>query len=90
MILLYQKGGDTMSGNIDTIVQIVSSVGFPIVCCGFCFWYVKYITDKNREDISSLNEQHKKESNKMIEAINNNTLVMERLVEKIESKGGVL
>ncbi len=90
MILLYQKGGDTMPGNIDTIVQIVSSVGFPIVCCGFCFWYVKYITDKNREDISCLNEQHKEESNKMIEAINNNTLVMERLVEKIESKGGVL
>lgn len=90
MILLYQKGGDTMPDNIDTIVQIVSSVGFPIVCCGFCFWYVKYITDKNREDISSLNEQHKEESNKMIEAINNNTLVMERLVEKIESKGGVL
>lgn len=79
-----------MPGNIDNIVQIVSSVGFPIVCCGFCFWYVKYITDKNREDIASLNEQHKEESNKMIEAINNNTLVMERLVEKIESKGGVL
>lgn len=90
MILLYQKGGDTMPDNIDIIVQIVSSVGFPIVCCGFCFWYVKYITDKNREDISSLNEQHKEESNKMIEAINNNTLVMERLVEKIESKGGAL
>lgn len=89
MILLY-KGGDTMTGNIDTIVQIVSSVGFPIVCCWFCFWYVKYITDKNREDIANLNEQHKEESNKMIEAINNNTLVMERLVEKIESKGGVL
>lgn len=90
MILLYQKGGDTMPDNIGTIVQIVSTVGFPIVCCGFCFWYVKYITDKNREDISSLNEQHKEESNKMIEAINNNTLVMERLVEKIESKGGAL
>ena len=48
------------------------------------------MTDKNREDIANLNEQHKEESNKMIEAINNNTLVMERLVEKIESKGGVL
>lgn len=89
MILLY-KGGDILPDNINTIVQVVSSVGFPIVCCGFCFWYVKYITDKNREDIANLNEQHKEESNKMIEAINNNTLVMERLVEKIESKGGVL
>lgn len=89
MILLY-KGGDIVPDNINTIVQIVSSVGFPIVCCGFCFWYVKYITDKNREDIANLNEQRKEESNKMIEAINNNTLVMERLVEKIESKGGVV
>lgn len=41
------------------VVQMISTVGFPILCACACGYYVKYITDKNREQIAELNEKHK-------------------------------
>lgn len=55
-----------------TIMSAVSSVGFPII---FCFVLYKTITD--------IQKAHKEESDKMTEAIHNNTLVIQKLVDKI-------
>lgn len=54
------------------ITQIVSSVGFPIAACLICFWYVNKLT-----------ETHKEEVNKLTDALNNNTLVMQKLCDKL-------
>ena len=54
------------------ITQIVSSVGFPIGACLICFWYVNKLT-----------ETHKEEVNKLTDALNNNTLVMQKLCDKL-------
>lgn len=61
----------------DTIVSIISSVGFPIVTALICFWY-----------INKINEDHKAESKDFAEAINRNTSVMEKLLEKFNEKEG--
>lgn len=53
--------------------NLISSVGFPIACCIACFWY-----------INKTAEQHKAEIDKLSDAINNNTLVMQTLIEKIK------
>lgn len=53
--------------------QIISNVGFPIACVCAMF----YMWNKERED-------HKAETNKLTEAINNNTIVMTKLIEKFE------
>lgn len=58
--------------NIQDIISIISTVGFPIACCLVCFWYI-YHSQKS----------HKEEMDKMSEAINNNTLVMQQLIDKI-------
>ena len=60
----------------NTIIQIISTLGFPIVCCGFLGWYIVRTTDA-----------HKSESDKMIEAIHNNTIVIQQLVDKLEDLG---
>lgn len=70
------------------IIQMISSVGFPIVCACACGYYVKYITDKNREQIASLNQKHREEISEVVTAINNNTVALTKLVEKLE--GGML
>lgn len=57
--------------DISNIVQFISSVGFPIFACFALFWYMT----KQREE-------HKVEIDKMVEAINNNTLIL----TKIESQ----
>ena len=54
------------------ITQIISSVGFPIAACLVCFWYVNKLT-----------ETHKEEVNKLTDALNNNTLVMQKLCDKL-------
>ena len=69
------------------IVTLIQSVGFPIVMCGLMAWYVKYITDKNREQITAEREAHKEEMNEIVKAINNNTIVIERLITKLDAGG---
>lgn len=56
-----------------TIVSAVSAVGFPVV---FCFVLYKTMIDQSKE--------HKVESDKLTEAIHNNTLVIQKLVDKID------
>ena len=67
--------------DIQAILQAITTVGFPIVCCGAMMWYVKYSTDRNREEVDKLNELHKKETAELTQAVNNNTVVLTRLCE---------
>lgn len=43
----------------NTIMTLVSTLGFPIVCCGALFWYVnktqKEFTEKMEKSIETLN-----------------------------------
>ena len=70
-----------------TVMSAISSVGFPIVCCLGMAWYVKYTTDKNREEVTKLNEQHQEEISQVTTALNNNTLALQKLCERMD--GGV-
>lgn len=67
------------------VVTLIQTVGFPIVMCGAMAWYVKYISDKNREQITAEREAHKEEMNEVVKAINNNTVVIEKLIAKLDA-----
>lgn len=54
------------------IVQLISSLGFPIACCIAMFW-----------QNNKLNESHKEEVSKLNEAINNNTIALNHIIDKI-------
>lgn len=58
---------------VGNIVTIISQVGFPIAVCLLCFWYIYHN-----------NETHKEEIGKLSEAINNNTKVMNSLIDKLD------
>lgn len=66
------------------ILAAISSVGFPIVVCGLCMWYVKYRDDKHAEELAAVNAQHSTEMKHMTEALNNNTLALQKLCERME------
>lgn len=57
------------------IVQLISSLGFPIACCIAMFW-----------QNNKLNESHKEETTKLNETINNNTIALNHLIDKL---GGI-
>lgn len=69
--------------DFNAISDIISTVGFPIVCFLMCGWYVKYREDKNDEKLDKLNMMHDDESRQMIAALNNNTLALQKLTDKL-------
>lgn len=57
---------------VNDVMSIITNVGFPIAVCLICFWY-----------INKMQEQHKAETDKLAEALNNNTLVIQQLIDKL-------
>lgn len=62
--------------DVNSLIQLVGSLGFPIVACGALFWLM----------VKS-DEQHKEEMNKMSEALNNNTSALVKLTERLDKEG---
>ena len=58
--------------DVQTVTSLIGSLGFPIMCCIALFWYM-----------TKSQAQHKEEMDKMSEAINNNTNVMNQLIAEL-------
>lgn len=71
----------------ESILQAITTVGFPIVCCIAMAWYVKYSTDQSRDEVAKLNEQHKQEMTEVTQAINNNTIALTKLCDLMKQEG---
>ena len=72
---------------MNELIQMISTVGFPIVISIIMAYYVRDQGDKNREDIKTLNEQHKTEMLSILEALNNNTLALTQLRDYLVERG---
>lgn len=72
---------------MNDIVTLISTVGFPIVACLLLGWFVKYQTDSYREEVKELQKDHKEEVQRMTEAINNNTIALTKICERIPEGG---
>ena len=70
-----------MDANI--IISMIGSLGFPIVACIFIAVFFSKTQDNYRADIKEMQMTHKQEPDKMTEALNKNTLALQRLVDKI-------
>lgn len=71
---------------MNDVVQIISTLGFPIaMCVGACF-FIKYQFDSNSKAMEDLRKEHKEEIKQMTDAINNNTLVIQKLVDKLDKE----
>ena len=57
---------------MDNLINIIQTLGFPIACVVALFW-----------QNTKMQEQHKEEMTKMIEALNNNTLALTEIKDKI-------
>lgn len=61
--------------DMTTISQLISSVGFPIAACVALFW-----------QMNKQNEQHKQEMDSLKEALEQNTLAINKLVIFMQGK----
>lgn len=72
--------------DVNTVSTLIGTYGFPVIACCVMGWYVKYTTDRHREELKGLNEQHRTEMNDIKEALNNNTLALQKLTDYIIRK----
>lgn len=68
---------------MNEIVSIISAVGFPIVAALGCGFFVKWQYEQNMKQNEELRKEHKEEVSKMTEALNNNTLALQKLIDKL-------
>lgn len=68
------------------IWQMIATLGFPIVCAVILAWVVKYMFDKYTTDIAELNKNNKEECDKFTEALNSNTIVLQKLCDKLDNE----
>lgn len=58
---------------MNEVVTLITNVGFPISLTLILLWY-----------IYDSNNKHKEEMDKMSEALNNNTLALTKLIDRLE------
>lgn len=72
--------------DFQSIVTAIGSLGFPIIACISMGWYVKYQTDRNNEEVRDMRKEHAEEIAKVTEALNNNTLAIQKLSDKLSKE----
>ena len=60
---------------LQTVINIIKDLGFPIAVCIAMFWL-------NNKQV----EQHKEEMAKVTDALNNNTLALTELRDRLDNK----
>lgn len=58
--------------NLDWVINLITSVGFPIFVALYLLWH----GDKEEQT-------HKEEVKELAEALNNNTLVLQKIVDEL-------
>ena len=61
--------------DVEVITNLFSNLAVPVACLVATFW----LWNKEREE-------HKAETRELTQAIQNNTLIMQKLVDKLEEK----
>lgn len=60
---------------LQTVISLIKDLGFPIAVCIAMFWL-------NNKQV----EQHKEEMTKVTDALNNNTLALTELRDRLDNK----
>ena len=60
---------------LQTVINLIKDLGFPIAVCIAMFWL-------NNKQV----EQHKEEMTKITDALNNNTLALTELRDRLDKK----
>ena len=72
----------------NAIITMIGSLGFPIVACIFMAIFFNKVNENYRQDIKELSTNHKEEMAKVTEAIANNNTLLERILDRLDEKGG--
>lgn len=67
------------------IASLISTLGFPIVTAVVLFKIVMIMFDKYTTDIKDIMATHKTEIDEVTKSINRNTVVIQKLIDKLDN-----
>lgn len=70
--------------NPTEIVTFINTVGFPIAACVAMGYFFAKVNANYRTDIKELQLSHRDEIKSLTEVVANNTLVLQKLVDRID------
>lgn len=69
--------------DLSNIAQLIGTLGFPIAACCYLFYSMQKEREQNAAQREADRLEHKQEMDKVTEALNNNTLVIQKLVDAL-------
>lgn len=69
--------------DISSIAQLIGTLGFPIAACIYLFYSMQKEREQNAAQREADRLEHKLEMEKVTDALNNNTLVIQKLVDTL-------
>ena len=72
--------------DFNTIMSANGTVGFPIVACTCMAYFFAKTNENYRQDLKEQNQMHKEETKSLVDAINNNSMVIQRLIDELDRK----
>lgn len=72
--------------DFQTIMTAIGTVGFPIVACACMAYFFAKTNENYRTDLKEQNQMHKEETKSLVDAINNNSMVIQRLIDELDRK----
>lgn len=73
---------------LEMVMQMVSTLGFPIVCVLIMFYYVKYLNDTHAQEIKELRQDMISSNEELRKSIEANTLITTKLYERLSITDG--
>lgn len=70
---------------VQVIVEIVSNLGVPVACLVGAFWLLNKEREDHKEEVNGLRNEHNLAYGELIKAINNNTVVIEKLCGRLDN-----
>ena len=76
--------------DLSSIAQLIGTLGFPIAACCYLFYSMQKEREQNAAQREADRLEHKQEMEKVTDALNNNTVVVQKLVDALTapSTGG--
>lgn len=71
--------------DISLVTSLIGTLGFPIVCVVGMAWYMVKRDKEHKEEVQNIMDKYEKSTADMTFALNNNTVVLERILEHLPS-----
>ena len=85
-ILICERGENVESVATPEIITLIQTVGFPIACCIGLFILLWKMNKTHKEEVSEMKDAFYQQSKETIQAINNNTLAIQKLTDKLDKE----